>query len=377
MPGSASPAALDVLVHGAGTVGAVAALALSRQGLAVGVLGAAPGTPRRRDIRAFALNAASVALLSQLKVWDALPADARTAVHEMRVHGDRPGAALEFSAWQQRTAELAWIVDAADLDDALATALRFAPHVHVLDREREAALTVWAEGQRGAAEAQQRLGVAVERQAYGQTAIAARLESSLAHAGSARQWFRSPDVLALLPMDRPRAGHGLALVWSLPDAQAQRLLALPADAFEAELAAACGHEAGTLRLAGERAAWPLAFARAERVHGAGFALVGDAAHVVHPLAGQGLNLGLADVAVLARVLAERESWRPLGDARLLARYARERALPVRQMGQVTDGLLQLFAHPSPLMRELRCRGLAAVDRLPIVKRWLTARALQA
>jgi 2-polyprenyl-6-methoxyphenol hydroxylase-like FAD-dependent oxidoreductase len=104
-------------------------------------------------------------------------------------------------------------------------------------------------------------------------------------------------------------------------------------------------------------------------------LLGDAAHVVHPLAGQGLNLGLADVATLARVIGARESWRGLGDERLLRRYANERASPTWAMGEVTDGLLRLFSHESAALRELRNRGLNLVNRLTPVKRWLTSQAL--
>jgi 2-polyprenyl-6-methoxyphenol hydroxylase-like FAD-dependent oxidoreductase len=111
--------------------------------------------------------------------------------------------------------------------------------------------------------------------------------------------------------------------------------------------------------------------------GPGWALLGDAAHVVHPLAGQGLNLGLADVAALARVIGAREPWRPLDDPKLLRRYERERLVPTWAMGRLTDGLLHLFAHPAPVVRELRNRGLTLVNRLTPVKRWLTARALDA
>ena len=146
---------------------------------------------------------------------------------------------------------------------------------------------------------------------------------------------------------------------------------------EHALADATGGAAGSLRLGSARAAWPLSLARAEQVSGAGWVLLGDAAHVVHPLAGQGLNLGLADVRALAQVIAQRESWRELGDARLLQRYARQRALPTLAMGQLTDGLLHLFASEAPLLRELRNRGLSLVNGLPPLKRLLTTLALDA
>ncbi|MEP7099311.1 MAG: FAD-dependent monooxygenase, partial [Burkholderiales bacterium] len=196
-----------------------------------------------------------------------------------------------------------------------------------------------------------------------------------AHQGMARQWFRAPDVLALLPFDTPQPQHSFALVWSLPNARATELLALDAAAFEATLMQATNGEAGALKLASERAAWPLMQASASAWCGPGWVLLGDAAHVVHPLAGQGLNLGLADVAALVKVIRERETWRPLGDEKLLRRYARERSAPTWAMGQVTDGLLRLFAEDAPALRELRNRGLTLVNKLSPLKRWLTARAL--
>jgi 2-polyprenyl-6-methoxyphenol hydroxylase-like FAD-dependent oxidoreductase len=362
----------DILVRGAGAVGLTAALALSRQGWRVALLGAA-ALPAVEDVRAYALNRSSVALLQSLKVWDAIPADARTPVFDMHVQGDAPGATLDFSAWTQSLGELAWIVDAAELEAALRTAARFAPHVSKVDHEVPATLQVLAEGKDSATRA--RLGVRMPRQAYGQRGIAARLVASQPHAGLARQWFRSPDVLALLPLDRPRAGHGLGLVWSVPDARADELMALPEAEFLTELMHASQGAAGNLALASPRAQWPLSLARAEAVHGPGWVLVGDAAHVVHPLAGQGLNLGLADVAALAEVLAACEPWRPLGDARLLQRYARRRIGPTLAMAGLTDGLLHLFASPAPLARELRNRGLSLVDHLTPLKRLLAARAL--
>ena len=369
--------AYDILVRGAGAVGMTAALALARQGLQVALVEPAQPAPGGPDLRAYALNAASVTLLEQLRVWSALPADARTQVQDMRIEGDLPGAALNFSAWSQGVAELAWIVDASELDRALRAAVGFAPHIGVLTGAQTAAvsapLQVLADGKDSPE--RQRLGVHMPRQAYGQRAIAARLRSDQAHAGLARQWFRSPDVLALLPLDRPQPGHGLGLVWSVPDSRADELMALDDTGFEAALMDASGGAAGRLRLVSPRAQWPLALARADPVCGPGWVLVGDAAHVVHPLAGQGLNLGLADVAALADVLATRETWRGLGDAKLLRRYARVRLADTVLMGHLTDGLVHLFASPQPWVRELRNRGLGLVDRAGVVKRLLADRAL--
>ena len=369
----------DVVVRGAGAVGSCLALALSRQGLAValqGVAARAEATAQREDVRAYALNAGSVQLLRELKVWDALPADARSAVYDMHIEGDAAGSALDFSAWSHGVEALAWIVDAAELDRVLAAAVSFAPHVQCLSEgQAQAPLLALCEGKASSTRAQ--LGVAMPVHRYGHSAVAARLRSDIAHAGTARQWFRSPDVLALLPFDRPEPDKSYALVWSVPQARADELLALDDAAFEHALADATGGAAGSLRLGSARAAWPLSLARAEQVSGAGWVLLGDAAHVVHPLAGQGLNLGLADVRALAQVIAQRESWRELGDARLLQRYARQRALPTLAMGQLTDGLLHLFASEAPLLRELRNRGLSLVNGLPPLKRLLTTLALDA
>lgn len=367
----------DVEVRGAGIVGQCLALALARAGLRVALRPAPSRGARGEDVRAYALNAASVALLRDLKVWDALPAHAATPVFDMHVQGDARAASIDFSAWQQKVGALAWITDAAVLERELANAVRFAPHVERVEPDAvvQAPLTALCEGLDSPGRAER--GVEFDRIDYGHRAIAARLTSTRPHQGIARQWFRAPDVLALLPFDTPRPGHSFALVWSLPNAAADELLALDAAGFEARLTAATQGEAGVLTLASERAAWPLARAATSRWCGPGWVLVGDAAHVVHPLAGQGLNLGLADVAALVAVLTQRESWRPLGDERLLRRYARERIAPTWAMGQLTDGLLRLFAAEAPLTRDVRNRGLALANRLSPLKRWLTARALDA
>jgi 2-polyprenyl-6-methoxyphenol hydroxylase-like FAD-dependent oxidoreductase len=364
----------DVRVRGAGIVGRSLALALARAGLQVALQPQPAPSARRPDVRAYALNAASVALLRGLKVWDALPPGTATAVQEMRVHGDAAGATLEFSAWQQRVAELTWITDAAVLERELERAVQFAPHVTVVDADVPATLTAVCEGKASATRAAH--GVAFEQHDYGQVAIAARLIASRPHQGVAQQWFGAPDVLALLPFDAPEPRRSYALVWSLPAARARELMAQDVAAFEQALAQATGGAAGDLHLATERAAWPLMLARAERWCGPGWVLLGDAAHVVHPLAGQGLNLGLGDVASLVAVIAAREPWRTLDDEKLLRRYARARAAPTWAMGQVTDGLQRLFSATAPGAAELRNRGLTLVNHLPPLKRWLAARALE-
>jgi len=366
---------IDVRIHGSGIVGRALALKLARQGLAVGIdarPAAAAGGEQRADVRAYALNSASVELLRELKVWDGMAPDARTPVYDMRIAGDGQGT-LAFSAWQQTVPALAWIVDAAELEQVLETAIRFAPAVATVDADAKAGLTVIAEGK--AAAARDKLGIAFERHAYGHSALATRVVSDVAHAGVARQWFRAPDVLALLPFDRPQPECSYGIVWSMPVAEAERLAQLSDAEFDDALNAATGGVAGALKVQGARATWPLVQASAAEIVGPGWALVGDAAHVIHPLAGQGLNLGLADVAALAQVIAAREPWRALGDEALLRRYARARLWPTRAMAGTVDGLWQLFSAPVPGLRELRNHGMTLVDQFSPLKRFLVSRAL--
>jgi 2-polyprenyl-6-methoxyphenol hydroxylase-like FAD-dependent oxidoreductase len=369
----------DVCVCGSGAVGQALALSLSRLGLRVALAGGPARAGSAQDVRTYALNARSVALLTQCKVWDALLARSpcvATRVEDMRVAGDR-GGALEFTAWQQCVSELAWIVDAAALEAELDAALRFAPHVTRTEAPVPATLLAVCEGKDS--RVRDALGVKVDRVDYGQRAVAARLASDQPHQARALQWFASPDVLALLPFDLPGEAGGYGLVWSLPEARAQELLQMDAPAFEQALNEATHGQAGRLALRSERMSWPLRMAQARRWHGPGWVLLGDAAHVVHPLAGQGLNLGLADVDTLVDVIVNArrdEPWRALSDERMLARYERARLAPTWAMVRLTDGLLRLFAPSQPVLASLRNNGLFLVDHLSALKRWLARRALQ-
>lgn len=387
--------AFDVRVRGAGIVGKTLALALARSGLRVQLVGDAAPLSASADVRAFALNTASVVLLERLKVWQGLPPHASTAVLDMHVHGDAGGAGLDFSAWEQRIAELAVIVDAAALETALSAALQYAPHVTRADGDTASSnvdaaraarstssrrapsrmLTAICEGRESAH--RDALGVVFKSHRYGQRAIAARVTSSEPHRGAAQQWFRSPDVLALLPFDAPRAGSSYALVWSLPDARAAEMSALDDRAFTIALMEATGGAAGDLELASSRMTWPLVVGEADRWSGDGWVLLGDAAHAIHPLAGQGLNLGLADVTALTDVIDQCEPWRTLGDERLLRRYVRRRAAATWAMRTATDGLLRLFSHEGEGFRGARNHGLSLANKMSPFKRWLASRALDA
>lgn len=363
----------DVCIRGAGIVGRALALLLARERLRAALVapaGMAPVSPSGHgDVRAYALNSASRALLESLRCWP----DERTATPVLRmvVQGD-DGGSVRFDAFEQGSPALTWIVDVPALERQLADAVRFQPLIDVLDAPVEAALTVVCEGK--ASRTRSEFGVEFNARPYPQHAVATRLETEKPHGQTAWQWFTSSDILAFLPLDGP-AGNSVAVVWSVPHERAPELLAAPAEDFCLMLESASRHTLGRLSLIGERASWPLQIARADRWVGRGWALAGDAAHTVHPLSGQGLNLGLADVAELARVLQEREDWRSPGDLKLLRRYERARKSDVLATGLATDGLQQLFALPGAPAQALRNWGMSGFDRLGPLKDWVTRRAM--
>jgi 2-polyprenyl-6-methoxyphenol hydroxylase-like FAD-dependent oxidoreductase len=169
----------------------------------------------------------------------------------------------------------------------------------------------------------------------------------------------------------------VAVVWSVQQDRAPALLATSPEDFAAMLEIASHHCLGKLSLQGERASWPLQLARANRWVGPGWALAGDAAHTVHPLSGQGLNLGLGDVAELTRVLKAREAWRSPGDLKLLRRYERARKADVLSTGLATDSLQQLFSLAGNPAQTLRNWGMSGFDRSGPLKDWVARRAMGA
>jgi 2-polyprenyl-6-methoxyphenol hydroxylase-like FAD-dependent oxidoreductase len=346
----------DVCIRGDGVVGRALALLLAKERLRVALVTAPAQAAAVQDVRAYALNSSSKKMLDTLRVWPS--ADLATPVSTMRVWGD-DGGMVDFDAAGAGQEALAWIVDVPALEKNLLDACRFQSQIEIVSEPASAALSVICEGQKSSSRTE--LDAQWSRKSYAQKAIAARFVSSVPHAGAARQWFAGGDILGLLPMGG-LGGNSMALVWSVADERADTLRNLP----PAEL--------GQLELTGERATWSLALSKAEHWVGPGWALAGDAAHTVHPLAGQGLNLGLADAACLASVLAGREYWRGLGDEKLLRRYERARKAEVAAVSAVTDGLQSLFAQTGVPWQSVRNWGMNGFAASTPLKNWLTRRA---
>jgi len=364
----------DICIRGTGIVGRTLALHLAGKQLRV-ALSASSGAPMAADVRAYALNPASRALLDAVRCW---PDEAHaTPVLAMQVQGDE-GGQVDFSASAQGTDALNWIVDVPALEARLAEAVRFQPLIELFDSPQPATLTVVCEGK--ASRTRDEWGVEWDVTPYDQWALAARVQCEKPHAQAARQWFNQGEILAFLPMDGPH-GSLCAVVWSVSPERAQALQVESEDGFCTALAAASHGQLGALALSSPRGIWPLQQALARRWCGTAetgsWVLAGDAAHNVHPLAGQGLNLGLGDVADLVRVLSERPYWRSVGDMRLLRPYERARKADFALIGQTGDALQQLFANPHPALQSLRNWGMNQFENSGSIKNWVTQRAMGA
>lgn len=353
----------DLCIRGAGIVGRTLALLAARERLRVALVAPTAATPGHADVRAYALSPASQALLQSLRCWPA--ESAATPVLAMQVQADQQGH-VHFSAAEQGVPALNWIVDVPALEQQLAQAVQYQGHIDVVSAPVAAPLTVVCEGRASATRAE--LGVDFDSVRYPQQAIATRLDCERAHEQIARQWFTPEgDILAFLPLGGP-AGREVAVVWSVPSERAAAITDWDDATLAAHLHELSGAALGALQVKGARASWPLVLAHARRWVGAmpgrageSFALAGDAAHAMHPLAGQGLNVGLGDAAELARVLGAREAWRGLADLRLLRRYERARQGEWLRMRLATDGLQLLFGQPGPLAGALRNWGMTLFE----------------
>lgn len=389
----------DVCIVGNGAIAKTTALAFAQAGQSVTLLSPAPApTPSAAvipswDVRVFALNHTAYNLLSSLKVWGALDAARVEAVDAMLVSGDgaRPGG-LGFDAYGAHVGALAWIIEDRNLNQALDAALRFAQNVNVVQgravrldsgAERatihldggdtiDCALVVGADGAQSWVRGQCDIGL--DYRAYGQRGVVSNFACEKPHHGAAHQWFAGAQgIVALLPLPNQQ----VSLVWSAPDALADTLMRESASDLAARLAAFCHEKLGALTpLQPELVRdFPLTLLRPHSMVAPRVALVGDAAHVVHPMAGHGMNLGFADVEQLVRTVNEREAQRGIGDERVLARYARARKEDVLLMQLTTDGLARLFGADLEPLRVVRNLGLNLLDKFPLLKRQLMSHAL--
>jgi len=392
----------DVAVVGAGPIGLAAAILISRQsGISparVVVFDRRPPESLDRakelpiDLRVFALSRASEKILRAADAWNDIAVTRAEAFERMQVwHADVPphgGDALVFDAAEIGERNLGVIAENAVLQAALAGAARragialIAAEIGALEQERDAVVLI--AGQRrvhvklviGADGAQSRVrelaGLGAARADYGQTAIVAMVSTTQPHAHTAWQRFLGDGTLAFLPL---KDAHS-SIVWSVPTARAERLLAVSPEAFERELESDFDGALGKVKLASERLTFPLWRLSANAYVTARVALIGDAAHVVHPLAGQGANLGLLDAAALADVLADGvKSREDPGAERILRRYERWRRAENEMMSAAIDAFDRLLARGTGRVAEIAQRGMPWVGRSTMAKRMFIERAM--
>ncbi len=376
----------DVIILGAGLVGCALAVALARGGVSSIVIDPAPPQAirdTRADGRASAVSSSSWRMMEAIGVVDRFAADA-SPIDRIEVGEQGARGLLSFAPDLQADGPLGWMVEnrhlriglreaAAETDGvtllmpALAASVeRDADGVRVTledGRHLAGALLIGAEGRRSPT--RDLAGIAVARWEYHHVAIVGMLDHEADHHNVAHELFYPAGPFALLPM---KGGHRSALVWTVPEADAPAMLSLSERAFLAEADKRMGGMLGALKLAAPLSSYPLGFHHTARITAERLALVGDAGHGIHPIAGQGLNLGFRDAAALAEVLIEgaRLGLDP-GDHQLLQRYERWRGLDTFMVAAATDGLTRLFGVPGRTASRVRRFGIGMVNRVPRLK----------
>ncbi|GKW50828.1 UbiH/UbiF/VisC/COQ6 family ubiquinone biosynthesis hydroxylase [Halomonas sp. NCCP-2165] len=392
----------EVLIVGGGMVGATLAALLGEAGVAVTVLDARPAPLAKSEVagmppgrRVSAITPVSQRLLTGLGAWAAIQARRVTPYTEMRVWDAQGSGEIAFEAAQAGVAALGHIVENDVVLAALEARLAALPCVTqrfgaVIEGYREGAngsrlslatgetleapLVVAADGARS--RLRTLAGIAAEPRDTGQVAVVTTVRTALPHGGVARQVFLPTGPLAFLPLTLAGEPRYCSIVWSTTPEEAERLVALPRAALGEALEAAFEGRLGAVDVIDDALAVPLVQRHAERYVGPGLALIGDAAHSIHPLAGQGVNLGLMDAAVLAEeLLAARRRGIALGNARILARYARRRRGDNAAMLALMDGFRLLFGATHPTLTLARNLGLSGVDRATPLKRLLMRQAI--
>ena len=386
----------DAVVAGGGVVGAATALMLAREGLQVALVEPkrpAPWQRETRDLRVYAFAPDNAGLLADVGAWQAVVAARVQPYRGMRVWDAAGGDPLVFDADALGQRQLGWIVENALLVDALWNALPAAGvRLHCPARidaiepleagvrvrlddglQLEAKLAIAADGAQSAL--RDMAGIGTTRHDYGQKGLVGFVASARSHRDACWQRFLPGGPIALLPFadDGDEALHGRigSIVWTLPNADAERLLAVEADVFERELEAALGGELGAMRLLSARAAFPLQRQLAETHVQGRVLLLGDAAHAVHPLAGQGVNLGLRDVTALRdHVRAAKARGIDIAAPQRLARWARTRKSENAVNAHAFSAINRIYSNDALWPTLLRGHALGVAGKLPPLARAL-------
>ncbi|WP_207497457.1 UbiH/UbiF/VisC/COQ6 family ubiquinone biosynthesis hydroxylase [Limimaricola pyoseonensis] len=380
----------DILITGGGLNGPVLALALARAGFTVTLIDAAPpeADASAAASRAYAIAAGSRRMLARLGLWAALAPDAQEMA-EIKVTDGRAGEGpargmLHFDSAEIENGPMGHMVEDRHLRAALAEALGAAEGVTLKAPVRVVAQEAGPGGVTVTLDSGERLtglllagcdgrqsgtatraGIRRAGHGYGQSAITCTVAHELPHKGVAHQFFMPGGPLAILPLK----GNRSSVVWSERTERAEKIVAGPDEAFLAALRPAFGNFLGQIRLEGARGLHPLGLSLAERFVAARVALVGDAAHGLHPVAGQGLNAGLRDVAALAQVLGEaRRRGEDVGTGPVLERYARWRRFDTATLAATTDFTTRLFSNDNPLLRLARDAGMGAINAVAPLRR---------
>ncbi len=382
----------DLIIVGGGLAGASLALALRNTRLRIALVeNQPPRRPEGWDARIYAISPANIDFLDGIGAWRHLDAERMVPIRGMEVHGDS-GGKLAFSAYETGVPELGYILESSLMAcefwesakrqsnltlfcPARPAALEFRHDAAVLHLADGGALTapllVGADGRDSWV--RESAGLAAVNTPYGEKGVVANFATEKPHRNRAFQWFRDDGVLAYLPLP----GNRISIVWSTPDAHADSLCALPSELFCDRVGEAGEHVLGRLACLTPPAAFPLRLMRVPQTVAPRLALVGDAAHGIHPLSGHGINLGFQDAKVLAELLAATQPWQDIGDERLLQRYQRARREETVMMQMTTDSLRRLFRQSPPGLRPLRNWGLNLTNALPFVKNALVRYALGA
>jgi len=384
----------DVLIIGGGLVGASLAAALKSGDLSVALvenhaISNQPAPGNGWDSRIYAISPGCAAFLAQSGAWQHMDMSRVQQIEQMRVFGDG-GAELDFSAYQVGAPELAFILESRLLLAALWQQLQqqdnltlFSPakcaslawhddaaSLHLEDgREICAKLIVGADGRDSWV--RQQAGITEPPSPYHQHGVVANFVAEKPHRSTAWQWFQPDGILALLPMPQQM----VSMVWSVSPERSAELTSMPHDELCAQVAAASHHMLGELQVVTPPAAFPLRLLNLPHIAKPRLALIGDAAHNVHPLSGQGVNLGFRDARQLTQVLLQRGAQQDCGNEHLLRRYDRARREDILSMQLTTDALKNLFNNRNPLLRTMRNLGLNVTNHVAPLKKMLARHAL--